>query len=1228
MRGLLLLAGLTVAFAGATLYWLTSTRSGLSFVLASAVEQSDGRLRVADFEGSLRDGFVLRSVRIDDPAMQIELGDVQARIGLAALFGRQVDLQSLRVQQVRMTVAESGGAPAEEDWSVKLHVPDWVLPELQLPVAFSLGDIETGPWRFGELLLADRIRMRADVARSGVIRADSLEIERGSDRIRLVGTAPGVDGLQASWLDDGKPVAEGRLRATSAEARVTVELADGGRFEAVLDRRGRWTLHAEADAALAARFDIEVPPGASLRLDLQGQDDLVRMDAAFSAQDWPSLHAEGELRPVREGVRLDQVVISDDAGGRVSLDGLWAPDADSSLRMQAERARLWPAGTAVEWLTGEGRLQGDADALHLTWQGRLGAQQVEPGFDLDATWDAQRLVVERLLLHLGETTLDCGVEVSACSEAEPPELALEGELTLAEPMRLVAEVRSEGFDPGWLLADLRGRLSGGAHVEAVQHDDDWDLRVDQLNVDGELNGAPMSARGGLVLTAAEPPAGDLQLRYGEGAARVTGRDGGIDLDLKRFDLHGLVPGLTATVDGALHGVWPWSTLAIHGDVHVGAVTWQAWRVRELHVQGGLSSDHGPLRLVAEGVASDSVEGSARLEAELAGHPDALQGRLMLEHELVSMASTFTASLDGAVQKASVSALRIEHARLDAFTLQQPLHWSATDRGWTLEPACLSDGHASVCVQREAVDAPLLARVEEVELARLSRLLDVASPVRVRGVLRADLDARPTATGWSLHRAELHLGQGGVEAIDEGDVVSVLDWEHLSASILPEDEFLRMRVDGQLVEAGSVRADLRLTELSQGGLERAVGDVELDVPQVAWLGVLTPDLVGAEGRLRADLHRADADEATWRGSVHLDDLRGSIPALGLILAESSIEARRDDGRWLLEGLIDSGQGPLRIEGLWPDQGQPTARVVGQSVRLSDTRTLRLIASPDLKLSYAEGRVSVAGTVQVPEARLDLERLEAGETVSSDVVVLDPVEQAERPGPPVSAEVDLVLGESVSLRGFGFDGGIQGKLRIRERPGRSAEGRGTLDVRGQYRAYGQDLQIVRGRLLFAGGALDNPGIDLRAVRKLREVEVGIDVQGQARAPELRVWSNPALDEAEAVSYLVLGQPLRSAGGGDGERLGQAAAALGGNLLAAQLGGRLGVDSIGVSDSAALGGSAFTIGKYLSPSLFLSYGIGLFESGHVVTLRYLLSERADIEVESARESRVGVNYRWETE
>jgi len=217
----------------------------------------------------------------------------------------------------------------------------------------------------------------------------------------------------------------------------------------------------------------------------------------------------------------------------------------------------------------------------------------------------------------------------------------------------------------------------------------------------------------------------------------------------------------------------------------------------------------------------------------------------------------------------------------------------------------------------------------------------------------------------------------------------------------------------------------------------------------------------------------------------------------------------------------------------------------------------------------------------------------------------------------------LGEKVTLKGFGFDGGISGTLSINERSGRPATARGTMLLRGRYRAYGQDLEISRGRLLFSNSALDNPGIDIRAQRKIKQVTVGIEVLGSAISPQLSVWSEPALDQAEALSYLVLGRPLRSASAAEGAQLGQAAAALGGNLLAGKLGSRLGFDTFGVADSQALGGAAFTVGKYLSPALYLSYGISLFGSGQVVTLRYLLSERFDVEIESGSESRAGVNY-----
>ncbi|MFL6620542.1 MAG: translocation/assembly module TamB domain-containing protein, partial [Povalibacter sp.] len=85
--------------------------------------------------------------------------------------------------------------------------------------------------------------------------------------------------------------------------------------------------------------------------------------------------------------------------------------------------------------------------------------------------------------------------------------------------------------------------------------------------------------------------------------------------------------------------------------------------------------------------------------------------------------------------------------------------------------------------------------------------------------------------------------------------------------------------------------------------------------------------------------------------------------------------------------------------------------------------------------------------------------------------------------------------------------------------------------------------------------------------------------------------------------------------------------GGLLANNLGKRLGVDELGVKDSEELGGAALTVGQYLSPRLYLSYGVGLFEPGEVVTLRYKLSDQFTIEaLNGPRDSRAGVEYRIE--
>lgn len=241
-------------------------------------------------------------------------------------------------------------------------------------------------------------------------------------------------------------------------------------------------------------------------------------------------------------------------------------------------------------------------------------------------------------------------------------------------------------------------------------------------------------------------------------------------------------------------------------------------------------------------------------------------------------------------------------------------------------------------------------------------------------------------------------------------------------------------------------------------------------------------------------------------------------------------------------------------------------------------------------------------------------------------------------PLRVDVAVKLGDDVKLSGLGLDGRVSGQLSISQHGARAAVGTGTLNAQGTYRAYGQNLQIESGRVLFAGTALDNPGLDIRAVRTIPTtarsaldggITAGLQVRGTARAPVLTVFSRPAMEQSEALSYLLTGKPLSGLKSGEGDMLGAAARALGsatGDLLAKGIGARLGVDA-GVTDDAALGGAAFTVGRYLSPKLYLSYGVGLFTPGEVVSLKYFLGRRWTIEAQNATTgSRAGINYRHE--
>jgi len=122
---------------------------------------------------------------------------------------------------------------------------------------------------------------------------------------------------------------------------------------------------------------------------------------------------------------------------------------------------------------------------------------------------------------------------------------------------------------------------------------------------------------------------------------------------------------------------------------------------------------------------------------------------------------------------------------------------------------------------------------------------------------------------------------------------------------------------------------------------------------------------------------------------------------------------------------------------------------------------------------------------------------------------------------------------------------------------------------------------------------------------------------------------MSQSESLAYLVLGRSLSLATDDETQQLNAASTALsaGSGLLAAQLGAKLGLDDAGVSQSRALGASVIGVGKYLTPRLYLGYGVSLLGSGSVLTLKYLLKRGFDVEIETSTvENRTSLNWRRE--
>ncbi len=600
-------------------------------------------------------------------------------------------------------------------------------------------------------------------------------------------------------------------------------------------------------------------------------------------------------------------------------------------------------------------------------------------------------------------------------------------------------------------------------------------------------------------------------------------------------------------------------------------------------------------------------------------------------------SLFGSSGPRASWRGDITRLDLHAQRTGNWSLERPAPLAVSQTDLRLDGFCWRSGDARLCADASRVKAGPWSAKATLAALPLSLLLQPALPAgaSVRGELAGTVAARGGTSGLDQLTVDLTPGPGDLVYPTESGKPVTVHFERGAIRAATGAQGGQATADLKLTNLGEISGQVRLPRLG-GGVAVAgqplAGKIAAHLSDLGFAGALAPELRDVGGNLQADFTLGGTFGAPrLTGQAKLAAGRAKVPEYGLDLRDVTLTAAGDGGSILqVTGGARSGKGTIAISGqasLEPSAAAPVhLKITGKRFQVAGTHEMAILISPDLDLTYQGKLVRLTGQVDVPYAHIDIEKLQKKNNpvpASRDVVFVGatvPKPIPTKAPTAIQARVRVVLGDDIDLKALGLAGKPTGSLLAVEQPGKDPTATGQIEInQGTFKAYGQDLTIERGRLIFAGGPLDNPGVDLRAYRKADDgTTAGIEATGTLKAPEVTLWSDPVMTQSEALAYLLLGHPLSQATPQEGSLLANAATSLelkGGNLLAKQLVSRFGLESATIESTGGLDQATLVLGKYLSPRLYVSYGIGLFQSINTFRIRYLLNKTFTLQADSGQ-------------
>ena len=317
--------------------------------------------------------------------------------------------------------------------------------------------------------------------------------------------------------------------------------------------------------------------------------------------------------------------------------------------------------------------------------------------------------------------------------------------------------------------------------------------------------------------------------------------------------------------------------------------------------------------------------------------------------------------------------------------------------------------------------------------------------------------------------------------------------------------------------------------------------------------------------------------------------------------------------------------------WSNKLKGDLHFYAHRLEIYDYGKIDLLVTPDIHLQVGDS-IIVKGELFVDKGKIVVKELPAGAvSQSKDIIVVDIEKEKVVPDAPIIIDLSVDMGNKFQLVALGLDTFINGKLLIKKKLKKDLTINGELNfVDGSYRSLGQQLVLQKSRVIFQG-APESPYLKIEAIRDPSKIEdsvvAGVRVTGTPDELELVIFSEPAMAQQEALSYLTRGQSLNSSSDSStmANMLIDIAAGQSGGLMSS-IGEEVGIKDLSLSSSGTGDEQSVGVRGEIAPGVEISYGVGVFDTFSIFAIRYEMFERFYVEASSGIDQAVDAYYEWD--